>query len=86
MVARVVGRLFELVHDGLWRREIRVAHAEVDDVLPGAPGLHLQVVDDREDVRREALYASEFHAPNLIRFCGHPVAPRATNLSKKREG
>ena len=35
------------------RRQVGVAEPEVDHVLTGPPGLHLQRVDHREDVRRK---------------------------------
>jgi hypothetical protein len=47
----------------LGRRLVRVAHAEVDDVFAASSRLLLQITDDVEDVRREALDAREvgFH-------------------------
>ena len=61
MVARVPGRLGELVDRDLGRRDVRVAEAEVDDVHVGSPGRHLQRVDLGECVRRERMNAPEFH-------------------------
>ena len=51
----------QLVDDVRRRREIGVAHTEVDDVLAGAARARLEIVDDVEDVRREAIDAAEFH-------------------------
>ncbi len=47
----------ELVDDVPGRWSIRVAHAEVDDVLPAAAGGHLELGGDVENVRRKALDA-----------------------------
>jgi len=55
MVLGVLGGFDELVDDVLGRRHVRVAHAEIDDVLAPGACLRLQIVDDREDVRRQAL-------------------------------
>ncbi len=65
MVARVVRCLLELVDDRVRGRDIGIAHAEVDDVFALAPRAHLQVVDDREDVRRETVDAPEVHPQKL---------------------
>ena len=43
------------------RRQVGVAEAEVDHVLAGPPGLHLQPVDDGEDVRRQGVDPAELH-------------------------
>ena len=61
MVPRVLGRFRQLVDDVRRRREIGVAHTEVDDVLAGPARARLEIVDDVEDVRREAIDAAEFH-------------------------
>ncbi len=52
-------RLDQLFDDVLRRRLIGVAHAEVDDVLAPSAGLGLQVIDDVEDVGRQAFDALE---------------------------
>ena len=45
------------------RGQVRVAHAQVDDVLVSPPHLHFQLVDGGEDVWGEALHTRElFHA------------------------
>src|SRR5207247_1408773 len=62
VVARVLRRLDQLLHDRLRRRDVRVAHAEVDDILPGAAGSRLEVVDHGEDIGGKAPNASELHA------------------------
>jgi hypothetical protein len=61
VVARVAGRLGELVDRDDRRRDVGVPEAEVDDVAPGPPRLRLQRVDDREDVRRQTRDAAELH-------------------------
>ena len=55
MVARIPRRLDEFVDDVLRRGLVRVAHAQVDDVLSLRPRLRLEVVDDGEDVGRKTL-------------------------------
>ena len=51
----------ELVDRDVGRRDVGVAEAEVDDVLAGSPGLDLQRVDRREDVRRQRVDPAELH-------------------------
>jgi len=64
VVARVARRLAQLLHDVGGRGQVRVAHAEVDDVLAPRPRLDLQLVHDGEDVGRQPLDPFElFHAP-----------------------
>src|SRR5262245_17817211 len=55
MVLRILRGLDELVDDVLGRRHVGVAHAKVDDVFAPRACLGLQVVYDREDIRRQAL-------------------------------
>ena len=54
VILRILGGLYELGDDVLRRRHVGVAHAQIDDVLAAGAGFRLQVVDDGEDVRREA--------------------------------
>ena len=70
MVARVLRRLRELVDDGLRRGQVRVAHAEVDDVLAAPARLGLHVVDDAEDVGRQTVDAAKLHAGPLLELDG----------------
>ncbi len=58
--ARLADRLDQLVDDMLGRRQVGIAHAEVDDVGAGGAGLGLEPVDLLEDVRRQAPHAVEF--------------------------
>ena len=57
--ARLADRLDELVDHMLRRRQVRVAHAEIDDVGAGGASLGLELVDLLEDVRRQAPHAVE---------------------------
>jgi hypothetical protein len=41
--------------------QIWIPHAEVNDVLTPMPRLHLHAIDNAEDIRRQPLYALEFH-------------------------
>ena len=72
VVARVVGRLGQLLHGHVGRGQVGVAEAHVDDVPAVAPGRGLQVVDGGEDVRRQPVDPAEFHAPGYRR---HPDGP-----------
>jgi hypothetical protein len=61
-VAVGIGALggFDQLGDDVFRgRLVGVAHAEVDDVLAAGASLGLQIVDDVEDVRRQAFDALE---------------------------
>ena len=53
------GGLDQLFDDVFRRRLIGIAHAEVDDVLAARARLGLQIVDDVEDVGRQAFDALE---------------------------
>jgi len=59
VVAGERGRLAELRHRRLRRADVGVAEAEVDDVASRAAQLALQLVDAREDVRRQVADAPE---------------------------
>jgi len=45
--------------DDMFRRLIRVTHAEVDDVLPSRSRLRLELTDNVKNVRRQAIYTGE---------------------------
>ena len=47
-------RLGELLDDMRWRRQVGVAHAEIDDVGAGGARARLQPIDLLEDVRRQS--------------------------------
>ena len=76
--ARVRHRFNEFGNDVRRGGAVRVAHAEIDDVLAGGAGARLGGVDLSEDVGREAADAVEFF--------GHLTAPREGRPSflKKR--
>ena len=57
--ARIAHRLDQLVDDMLGRRHVRIAHAEIDDVLAARARLGLELVDLLEDVRRQPLDSVE---------------------------
>ena len=82
MVTRVVGGLLELLDHRVRRRDVRIAHPEIDDVLTGTARTHLHVVDGREYVRWEPLYASELHPLKLA----EEVSPSATCGGEAAEG
>src|SRR5690606_6253616 len=52
-----LGDLHELLDDVRRRRTVRIAHAEVDDVLATAAGGHLELGGDVEDVGGETIDA-----------------------------
>ncbi len=60
MGARVLHRLDQFGDDVRRRRAVRIAHAEVDDVLAGASRLRLGGVHLGKDVGRQAADAVEF--------------------------
>ncbi len=76
VVRRLRGSLGELLHGDVRRRDVRVAEAQVDDVPACPTCLDLQVVDDREDVRRQVLDSPELHA------CDATRRPRPTGASE----
>ncbi len=67
VVAAVGSRLGQLAHGHVGRGQVRVAEAEVDHVDAGPPSIHLQPVDDGEDVRRKAGDPPELHPSRLVR-------------------
>ena len=75
VIAGVAGRLAQLVYRDLRRRQVGVAEPEVDDVGALVAELDLQVVDDREDVGREAVDPAEVHRPKVT---GRPI--RASDI------
>ena len=61
MVRRLGRRLGELAHGDVRGRDVGVAESQVDDVPTCSPCLDLEVVDDREHVRRQCRDAPELH-------------------------
>ena len=66
VVARVRGRLGQLLDRRRRRGEVGVAEPEVDHVLPGTAQLQLQLLGHREDVRRERRDTAKLHRPHCI--------------------
>ncbi len=58
----VVGRILDLpaqvLHHMLGRRQVRVAHSQVDDVDAALAGLSLEIIEDREQIQRQPLEAT----------------------------
>src|SRR5690606_13020665 len=62
MRAGILYDLAQLVDDVLWRREVRVSHAEIDDIGARRSRAGLQTVDLFEDVRwQTADFVKLFH-------------------------
>src|SRR5262249_41562735 len=80
MVLRILGGFDELVDDVLGCRHVGVAHAEVDDVFAARACLGLQVVHDREDVRRQALDPVE-----LLHRGGSPLSVSRDDTEASRK-
>ena len=57
--ARIAHRLDQLGDDVLGRRHVRIAHAEIDDVVAARARFRLELVDLLEDVRRQPLDSVE---------------------------
>ena len=60
MGPRILHRLNQFGDDMRGRRAVRIAHAKVDDILPGATGLCLGRVHFGEDVGRQTADAMKF--------------------------
>ena len=58
--ARLAERLLELVDDMRRRRQVRIAHAEIDDVGAGVAGRRLGAVHLLEHIGRQAADAVKF--------------------------
>jgi hypothetical protein len=76
--ARLADRFLELVDDVLGRRQVRVAHAEIDDVGALDARAGLRPIDDFENIGRQALDAMELvHGPipGIRGLCQRNVKP-----------
>src|SRR5262245_40344724 len=73
VIARVLGRLTELVNNRLRWRIIWIAHAKIDDVLSGPPRLHLQLIDDGKYIGWQTINTRKFlhDAPQFSVFSRH---------------
>ena len=69
MVGRLRGGLLELLDGDSRRGDVRVAEPEVDHVEPLTPKLALQLVDAREDVRRQVVDPTKLHFGKYCRCC-----------------
>ncbi|EQD24124.1 MAG: hypothetical protein D084_Lepto4C00575G0001 [Leptospirillum sp. Group IV 'UBA BS'] len=87
VVAGVAHGLDKLVHDGRRSREIGIAHPEIDDVLPPAPGGELHVVDGTEDIGRKLTDSLEFHhfENSAFRHEMHRISLRDIRSGRIRE-
>ena len=74
MAARVLHGFHQFGHDMGRRGAVRIAHAEVDNILRGGPGLGLGVIHLGKDVRGQAADAVELFGGhyrfNLKSGCG----------------
>ena len=57
----LLSRLYELGSDMLWRISIWISHRKVDDIVPLAAALHLDVVDLGEDILRKPLHPVKYY-------------------------
>ena len=67
MICRPRRGFGELLDDRSRRRDVGVAEPEIDDVAAFSPQPPLQLVDGREDVRRQVPDAAELHRARLHR-------------------
>jgi hypothetical protein len=81
MICRLGRSLDELSHHMRRRRQIRIAHTEVDDVFTPVPRFHLHSVDDAENVRREPLNPLKFHALSPYPFLFEQIITHFYKLS-----
>ncbi len=70
VVSRVADGLGQLVDRNVWRGQVGVAEAQIDDVPAGPSCLDLQGVDDREDVGREFVDAPVLQGSQRTRRSG----------------
>jgi hypothetical protein len=62
--SRLADGFLQLLDDMRGRRQVRIAHAEIDDICPGIACDRLRLVDDFENVRGETADAVKiFHKP-----------------------
>ena len=87
---RLADRFDELVDHMLGLGQVRIAHAEIDDVRPAGAGLGLEGIDLLEDIRRQAPHPMEIAHRNTsprieLRFI-KPMARRGPVASETQGG
>src|SRR6516165_7700732 len=75
---RPAQRLLQLLNDMRRRRQVRIAHAEINDVGPGIARGRLGPVDLLEDVRRQAANAVE-----IVHGSSAPASVRQNRKNRK---
>lgn len=58
-------RIPQLVDNMLWRGLVRIAHAEINNIFTTSAGCLLQLADDIENIRRQALYTLKVCIQNM---------------------
>jgi len=83
MVPGILDRLYNLIHNMRGRRNVRIAHPEVDNIFSGPSQFHLEFVHYLENVGGKSLNPSEFfhlHLPSGLApdevFLPHPLTSR----------
>jgi len=66
MILRVLCCFDQFVDSNLWRWNVWVTKAQVDNIVTFVTRLNLQVVDDGEDVRGQIGDATKFHRDKLV--------------------
>ena len=56
----VPGCLSQFLNNEIWGRQIRIAHAEIDDILTGGSGLLFEITNNIKDVWRQSLDTPKF--------------------------
>ena len=88
--ARIAHHVAQLIDDGLRGRQVRIAHAQIDDVGAPRPGTRLQAIDLFEDVRRQpADLVKLFHCGSSMGRGSdardiHPIAGRVDTPIRPR--
>ncbi len=88
--AWIAHRLHQFLDNMLRRRHVRIAHAEIDDVLAAGTRAGLQLVDLLEDIRRQPLNSMKVvvhgrsSPPDRTRFQGSPPLNHRNGLPGKR--
>ena len=76
MGVATTGCFHQFIHNMFRRGLIRIAHTEVDNVLPSRASLLLEVTDNIKNVWRQALDTPKLVIHNYLTLLGAPaVAP-----------